>query len=330
MDTLKKLKNINRKDVESQSVVDISNIRIYAATMMIFGLLVYGVFVYCFRFSFPLLSPLAILSYSLGLLCITLIDFLRFREIDKLDSLNSVWIGWIWLAWIAYGAIFKDVIHLLSDSLGIVQSIIIVILVMLSYTTNIQSNQKIVYFMTVIFMLLLFVPHRDTVSHFLENFILCVKTFVFFFIYVITDITFMLRQFKNINGNTYNKLDRLILTIIRSIWVLMVNKFILVAALLQIVLMFSIMKKTLDAEAKEEKETNIKKEVKIREKKVNKPQKEKPVKKNPQPLLIEYKPTKKRATATTDREETPSRLDKKDLDILKKRIALKTRNSGST
>lgn len=225
--------------------VNFDSIRTYVDVFIVFSVVASGTVLYSFRDPYHWLPPFLVLSYSVVLLFLTLI---KSRQINKNSQMypNCLGAGWVWLLWIVYGIMFQHVHPLLNEAVGYIQSAVAIGLVLTTYWKTVQNSPAYMHAVTVTVALLLFIPHIDTVSHAMVRPILFSKASLFYFLYVITEITIIMEREQIIFskdsakvvydfGAVYN-LEKII---VRSAWVLMVSKFLMIGVVFQIAPIFS-------------------------------------------------------------------------------------------
>ncbi|KKL70750.1 hypothetical protein LCGC14_2101780 [marine sediment metagenome] len=231
------------------NIIDFENVRTYMESVFILFFILSGTYLYSFRDSLPWLTPFVILSYGIIISLFGIYQYYEYLNIiKKKDDKPSyrvprtIGAGIIWILWLIYGIIFKDVSLLFSPIIGYIQSSIVVLLVLLTYLPEIKENRiwtNIIFFCV---LLLLFIPHSDTISHDMDKFILFIKIFVFYILYVLTETLHILQEENKIFEITtsspidYNKwIYKTEIKIIQSCWILLISKYLLLGVIFQFI-----------------------------------------------------------------------------------------------
>jgi len=170
---------------------------------------------------------------------------------EQLRSFDLAKCAWMWWAYLLYGFVFRDVPFLLPRWLDMTQSVVAIVLAMLSYSrTLMRASRYALFAMAFVQMLVLAVPHRDTVAHARGNLVFIGKVALFVLVYSAT------RALQMVSARTDNVFDTHSLCcihnqallvrssyrysvcqrVVQSFWVLLVNKtaLLLVALPLQL------------------------------------------------------------------------------------------------
>lgn len=166
---------------------------------------------------------------------------------------------WIWLVWLVMGAVYHDVDpESLGEFVGLIQSVILLGLVLVTYWSSGNLFALIVLFCT--YFMFSMVPHRDSMSVGMDSFLIVIKIGLFLIIYTQIAFTqflskFIIRNTRVVNeeeatrpivdleSNAVNKEFPVIIIIedgltiaIQSSWILFTSRFLLPLVLLQFVI----------------------------------------------------------------------------------------------
>ena len=214
------------------------NIEVAIAFALIFS----GTYLYTLKNVYAWVIPFVLLSYGIVISTLGVYRYWRYKEIiEKEDDTprkisSALGASFIWIMWLTYGTIFRDVGSLFPPVIGYTQNLVCVVLVLFTYwKPDLRENvmwSDAILLMTV---LLLFMPHPDTISHGMSDIVLFTKILVFFCLYVLTamiqDDKRRYERMENTRARDYIQLMEV--TVVQSLWVLMVSKYLVFASVIQ-------------------------------------------------------------------------------------------------
>jgi hypothetical protein len=93
-----------------------------------------------------------------------------------------------WLFWLIYGIVFKDISTIYGNAWVYVQTLILLLLVILSYIGKIIRNVIIMWTLIITFFVIaLFFPSKDSISYTQNGTVLMTKVIMFYILYIIND-----------------------------------------------------------------------------------------------------------------------------------------------
>ena len=237
------------------SRVNFDSIYTYLDIIIVLILVLSGTFVYSLKDTYHWIPPFMVLAYTLIFMLLTVA---KQRHIMKRVSYPPICIGaaWTWLIWIVYGILFQNVHPLVGATMGYLQSLVVICLVLSTYWKHLQKNTGYMHSVSFTMILLLFIPHEDSVSYSLSREVLFAKTITFYTIYMMTEIINVIEKERMIfNNDQYYKsvfiydLER---TIVHSSWVLLTSKYLILGAVLQLIPIFITLRSSYGSRAKAE------------------------------------------------------------------------------
>ncbi len=215
-------------------VMNFESVYTYFDVVLIFGILLSGTYLYTLRDLHEWLAPYIVLFYGFVLLTIHIISItiVKGSSSKKQPVLRpkTLLAGWIWLFWIIYGIVFKEISPAFPVAVGYIQSAVVVGFVMLSYIKLFQDWHHLIF---AVVLLLLVVPHADSISHHLDPLVLYVKLVLFYVLYVLSEMWNIVSIRKG--KQKINDVTTLEYHIVRSCWVLLTSKYLIVFSLFQII-----------------------------------------------------------------------------------------------
>jgi len=171
----------------------------YNEFAVVFLLIIAGTITFAYYTSVPWLTPFVLLSAAVVLAGYGLAKHLnRAMQTKKTDDpppeqMDALLAGGIWIAWMTYGVVFKSVPPILHGVAAYIHGIVIVAIVMLSHSrADVRRDGKWATGLLVIVVLLLFLPHPDTISSDIDPLILFTKIVVFYFLFAIAEVALKL------------------------------------------------------------------------------------------------------------------------------------------
>ena len=233
----------------TMNTIDFENIRTYMEIVFIFFFILTGTYLYSFKDFLPWIAPFVVLSYGIIISLFAIYQYYEYLNVLKKRDDNSpnriprtIGAGIIWILWLIYGIIFKDVSVMFPTIIGCIQSSIIVLLVLLTYLPEIKEKPIWTNGIFFFVLLLLFIPHSDTISHNMDKFILFIKIFVFYILYGLTETLDILQQeennkfdISNIEYQNNKWIYKTEIKIIRSCWILLTSKYLILGVIFQII-----------------------------------------------------------------------------------------------
>ena len=248
---------------------DLTNIMTYTECIGIFVLMLTGTWLYSVD---KRASPFVTLGSGLVILAITLYQhyvFLKQKKKRKRNgmieddplyysgsaTISTLASSYVWLGWLIYGLVFREFSLVLPPWIGYFQVMIVISLVLASYAREsfLDRNHVFVNILFFVVLSLLFIPHSDTISHDMEIPTLFLKVTVFYVLYVLTQLHQSTTGssvgsssiYSNRNYSRYKSVCDAELKIVRSSWVLLAPKYLVIGAMVQFVpLLWKIWKRT--------------------------------------------------------------------------------------
>ncbi len=240
---------------------DFDSVRTYMEAMLVFLLIMSGTVLYNLRDTLPWLAPFVVLTYGLIFSGASLYQYVmllrhQHKQDDKpIEGLKTIGAGILWVSWLVYGIVFRDVrplIMMSGVSVAYVHGALVLGLVMLTYWQHdLRYNSLWANGIFLGSILLLFVPHTDTISHDMNPVVLFFKTVIFYVLYLLTEVRQILEtervfhdQVENNNSFSLNaqqerfrQIYRAEVKIVQSAWVLIASKYLLFGAIFQLLLL---------------------------------------------------------------------------------------------
>ena len=231
-------------------VVDFDSVTMYAEIVAVFVLIMTGTYLYTLRDVLPAVAPFLVLVYAIAIFAADVYQrnawarVLRKTDDPPVQRPRTLGAAMVWVAWLVYGIVFRDVAPLLPDSVAYVQSALAVALVLATYVRR-DLVEKLTWSTAALLVavLLLFVPHADTVTHDMNALLLFAKTFVFYVLYVLTEISQLLhdadaRRRLHEAPSSAQKMQRSVanaqIKVLQSAWVLLATKYFVLGAIAQL------------------------------------------------------------------------------------------------
>ena len=220
--------------------------------VLVFVLIVSGTYLYTLRDAFPWMAPFVVLSYGILISGLSFYQYYQYVKISRKEddlpsrNLKTLGAGFVWILWLVYGIVFRDVSPLFEGtSIAYFQNGLVMGIILLTYWKK-ELNEHPVWANGVFFVvvLLLFIPHVDTISQDMNRYVLFSKIFAFYTLYVLTEICHVLED-EELQHNTlvnqksiaekYRMIYRTEIKIVQSSWVLLTSKYLILGAIVQLV-----------------------------------------------------------------------------------------------
>ncbi len=160
-------------------------------------------------------------------------------------AISTLASSYVWIAWLIYGLVFREFSLFLPYWIGYAQVVIVISLVLASYAREsfLDGNHVFVNILFFVILSLLFLPHSDTISHDMDVPTLFLKVTAFYVLYVLTQLhqntktttTPIGGAYSNPNYWRYKSVCDAELKIVRSSWVLLAPKYLVIGAVIQLV-----------------------------------------------------------------------------------------------
>jgi hypothetical protein len=139
--------------------------------------------------------PFVLLTTAIALSVFGMVKHLnRIRSTKKMDDppqeeLGALLAGGIWYGWMTYGVVFGDVPPVVVGAWAYVHGIVVALLVMVSHShANARRDGACATVLLVAVVLLLFLPHPDTISRHIEPTALFTKILAFYVLFAVVEV----------------------------------------------------------------------------------------------------------------------------------------------
>ena len=159
----------------------------------------------------------------------------------------------IWATWVAYGTLLKDTEWVFSGALSIIPTLAVLAIVFITYLPAVEKNRNFTSIIIFLFFFLLLFPQKEGLSFLMSVGSILLHTFVFVILFLVQDYEIVYRYGGHPIFNTRNRalpttlhdiganqsdqyyLYFISLKIIRTVWVLLVNRLSLLIVIPQII-----------------------------------------------------------------------------------------------
>ncbi len=235
---------------KTATALDFDSVTMYTEIVGVFALIATGTYIYTLRGVLPGVAPFVVLVFAIAIFAIDVYQRQAWaRALRKTDDPpaprpRTLGAALVWILWLVYGIVFRDVAPLLPDSFAYAQSAIAVALVLATYVRR-DLVERVAWSSGALLaaVLLLFIPHADTVTHDMGAVLLIGKTLAFYVLYVFTEVSQMLHEAEDRRRavaplTPVQRVRRSVanaqIKVLQSAWVLLATKYFVFGAIVQL------------------------------------------------------------------------------------------------
>lgn len=179
-----------------------------------------------------------ILYASILLLAYTLAQNQRKRRQPTVAKPNTISASWVWILWLIYGVIFATATKppLYNESIAFAQGILTLGLVLSTYLNQVYKNPMFIHGIILINLVLLSLPHFDSVALGMHVVLLLIKSIMFYTIFMVSELVAIAASGGNQEYWSESRSTLwLEIKIVQSIWILFVPRVLLIGFFFQLV-----------------------------------------------------------------------------------------------